>query len=118
MITAEEIIAKVRELAAEQPEFVYPSNTDRAGGMACLYTADDEQPGCIFGQAFASFNIPTEPLETEAIANAWRHLLNNGLVGPPAADQARWMDRVQTFQDTGAEWAYAVQRADELALED
>lgn len=48
-ITSQEIIAEVRKLAEEQPEYIYQ---DGQSGL-CFYHANDEHAACIFGQAFA-----------------------------------------------------------------
>lgn len=103
--TIEQVIAEVRRLADEKPDFVYP----RPPGGSCKYTPDNEQPGCIFGQALSAlgwrFALPE--IEGHGIAGALQRL---NIDTPPR--QTRWCAEVQIAQDGGQPWGEAVQLAD------
>lgn len=105
MITAEQLIEKVRELAAAKPDFVYrrPENS-----TSCLYREHDGMPGCIFGQAFDALGVElTDAHEHKGITRVL------SLLGISVTRlQVEWMMSVQDAQDLGHSWAEAIARAD------
>lgn len=111
-LTTESVAAKVREIAAERPDFTYRK---MAGHRACFYVHRDpntleriEGQGCIVGQAFAALGwvVPLE-LEQKGV----RVVLE--LVGRDVDNEAgHWLDLVQGQQDGGATWDMAVKNAD------
>lgn len=122
MITLQQVIDKVRELAKERPEFVYRDQPG-AGGDECSYTSanvgSDEGEGCIVGQALMRCGLSRETLEDlqDGTAIGIREFLlmldeyveqTSGLSDP----RARWLVKVQNNQDTGSTWADAVWQAD------
>jgi hypothetical protein len=105
-LTFELIEKKVRDLAAERPDFVY----DKGGSEGCRYGANETQPGCIFGQALAALGSP--------VPSYWEGKSINGLMIVmhvfPLTKQKNWASRVQYWQDKGVSWGKSVQNADEL----
>ena len=109
-LTVEAVAAKVRELAAERPGFVYEMS-----GSACLYVHRDpntleriEGQGCIVGQACAALGwvIPVE-LEKKSVGVVL------DVVGRDVNNEAGgWLDFVQGQQDSGHPWGVAVENAD------
>lgn len=97
------IIAAIREVAAESPDFVYK-------GM-CQYVVNG-QPGCLVGHALWRLGLidegieryNTNDLKIKAFDLAW------------AFDRAElaWLGHVQNRQDRGAPWGVAVKDADEV----
>lgn len=107
-VTAAEVIAKARELAAARPKHVYltPSESD----SVCSYYRDrsgEPGQGCLFGQALALLDI-TDPKEGESIFSV---LLDHGI--PCSDSDSEWLTAVQSSQDGGDPWGEAIRLADE-----
>ncbi|QFG25421.1 hypothetical protein [Actinomadura sp. WMMB 499] len=103
-LTFDQVEQKVRELAAENPEFVY----ETGGHTVCQYNPDEEQPGCIFGQALIALERPVPgTLEAEPIAKVLDELGVETTEG-----QKCWVSAVQSRQDTFSPWGEAVNYAD------
>lgn len=109
-VTVTDIIAKVREIAATEPDFMYP----QIGG-ACTYnktTSYDDfvLPQCIFGKALTQLGIPVpSALEGCGIQTV---LARMGI--PFTDEQEQWMRTVQRHQDDHVPWGHAVQAADNV----
>ncbi|WP_157430034.1 hypothetical protein [Actinomadura oligospora] len=103
-MTFEQIESKVRDLADQQPDYVY----DRGSHRDCQYNADGTQPGCIFGQALAAFDLEVpEDMEGTPIADLIGWLgINTSVL------QRIWMRRVQSSQDTGHPWRETIEKVD------
>lgn len=108
--TLDDVVSKVREVAAERPDFVYQSlQTDPLGfNIRCFYR-HGEKPGCIIGQALdrLDYVVPSS-LEGENVYRVLDHLFGE----PQADDRANWLRFVQARQDGGSTWGEAVQYAD------
>jgi hypothetical protein len=110
-LTFEQIESAVRELASENPEFVY----DQGSSPFCKYNPNHEQPGCIFGQAFIALGEPVpsqfDPTEgSELEAGIIRVLEYLGI--ETTVRQRAWADAVQSNQDMSYPWQRAVERGD------
>jgi hypothetical protein len=116
-ISDEALVAEVRRLAAESPDFVYRRpGRDRASGPECFYvhkTEDGEQVGgCLIGQALINLGVPIDEvaeLDTLDIGGAEDVLPQFGI----HTHEAVWAGWVQHYQDTGDRWGVAVMKADE-----
>lgn len=122
----QQIIAKVREIAAEQPDFVYH---EPPGAVSCVYVHDG-RPSCIIGQALWALGLIDATLEHDETP-----VLQPGTVYSPAkpnkvtsrdlfkhlgievdTEEAKWLRAVQSFQDSQFCWLLAVERADDDVL--
>ncbi len=109
VVTADQIIAEVRRLAAESPDFVYQKPEF---SPVCLYKHGDG-PGCLFGQALSNLGIEVD--------ENTRGTINNVLdrFDVDRTDRQRcWMSTAQRRQDHGSSWAEAVRQADDEEAED
>jgi hypothetical protein len=107
-VTAEQIIAEVRRLAAERPDYVYEKPEFSA---YCLYMHGDG-PGCIFGHALHNLGWDFSEEQKGTITSI---LLGDGpdpLV-ETTSQQRLWMRAVQSKQDNAFTWGKAVELADE-----
>jgi hypothetical protein len=122
-IDIDALIKAVRELAAENPDFIYSTHIDSAGAT-CLYTLADGTPDCIIGQAMARIGQPLPP-QTTNVRNGCA-IMDNGVgsaywalaFGVEYFDyqtqdiRHSWLQEVQYEQDARATWAAAVAAAD------
>lgn len=121
-VEASVLEAHVRQLAAEQPEYVYnpKSFPDTGSGARCKYTHTLEDgskvPGCIIGQAI--FNITGKPVDQWRDSGGvldfkfMRDAELDNFAGD-WSDRAKWLANVQSHQDRGISWGEAVRRADD-----
>lgn len=103
-VTAEQIIAEVRRLAAERPDFVYvsPEFSDQ-----CLYMHGENEPGCIFGHALFNLGVDT----SDTYGPIGEVLTMQGIAA--TVRQRDWMRDVQYRQDHRLTWGQAIRDADE-----
>lgn len=112
------LVAEVRRLAAERPDFVYEKQTtDEWASGVCLYVHQDEQQGlvagCLIGHALANLGVPLESLREfdrsgdDTSADAL--LPKFGVSGTVTL----WAMHAQLEQDEGQPWGRAVKLADE-----
>lgn len=113
-ILIESLIAKVRELAEESPDFVYEALRPNL----CFYATGQNCDGCIFGQALLALGVEKDVLE----GFDQRNLSGQSSGIEPILDlldigaserQKEWCTAVQRAQDRGASWSEAVKDADE-----
>jgi len=103
---------KLKELAAEQPDFIYnPSSAGRCNynGPATTRVSLDLQvgpdcEGCIFGQAFQRLGIPKNELNTMASIDSITNCYAN-------RQFPNW-SKVQNSQDNSASWGDAIKFLD------
>ena len=113
-ITTQDVAQKVRELAAERPDFVYrPIIIPRGRGVSCSYVTGADGVGCIVGEALTAlghdFGGTSPALEVTELLNA----LYVGDDGSGTSDHvSHWLQRVQNFQDASCPWWQAVAVAD------
>lgn len=115
--TTAQIIDTVRELANENPDFVYERPlVENAHGVTvessrCQYLHADG-PGCIMGHALSrqGISVPVS-FEGKGINDVLRAF---GFA--PTDEQARWLNNVQRSQDKGNAWSFAVVDGD-MAVE-
>lgn len=111
--TAGQVINKVRDLAEAQPNFVYfKPEVEEDMGNGCLYVhgrgTENERGGCIVGQALMALGVEIEKKhEANNASSVIRHM------GIDHTDkEIQWLDNVQSSQDTGETWEFAVFSAD------
>lgn len=122
--TPEDVVAKVRSLAAARPDFVYEPPTyvnPNTPGPSCHYvhvqTTEDGvylTGGCIVGQALIALGMDSADLheyDNGSGANGSTVVIEQ--IGSVENRKALyWLDRVQNRQDNGGTWAEAVEEAD------
>ena len=105
----DKLIAAIRELAAESPDNIY----DRGQSHACSYVVGEcsnGTQGCIVGQALRRLGLETPDLPTHV--DIYLSLIFDcGVAGGDT--RLLWVSVVQSEQDSGNTWAYAVKSADE-----
>ena len=123
--TTTEVIAEVHKLAAAHPNFTYRP----IKGDSCSYLPDRINPhGCIIGAALTALGCPREALlehegsgvgvmlPATVLSRSWASA--NGC--PPqvaiigTAHESKWLQYVQSGQDSGMSWREAIQSANEL----
>lgn len=110
-ITGADVVREVRALANQSPEFVYTIVDPRG---SCLYVHEDGQGGCIVGQALMALGVSAMELgnhEGDAAPSVIRDL---GIEA--SLEEELWLDGVQTYQDDGETWSFAVRTTD-MAME-
>lgn len=108
------LVAAVREVAAEKPDFVYDAPY---GG--CVYVAD-KQPSCIVGQAAWRLGLIDATFEKDDGINmsgvtTFLRELGADLGDDETLYGREFLDTVQVKQDEGVPWGDAVEIADERA---
>lgn len=112
MFTYEQAKAKLLELAAERPDYVYV--LPRSSRGAAVYADDDGNPSCIVGYVLVD-------LDPEAFEDAHRREENSfspnyGSIAPErVSPAAQLLDMAQDLQDAGFTWGRAVRDAIEYA---
>jgi hypothetical protein len=110
------LVAEVRALAAEKPDFVYTAidfHSDADGGREkCTYVHGDDG-GCIVGQAALRAGMPLDELREkdndDEDTSVSVQFADYGL----SADELLWLSKVQHAQDTNMPWGAAVDHADD-----
>lgn len=121
--TTADVVAEVRRLAAESPDYVYyPKGCEEGEEVSyytgCSYVTGADGKGCIVGQALANLGVPEVYLSMSDGENALGALAGLGLT---TRDHVRFVkDRtpeenfligVQTRQDDATAWGEAVEQA-------
>ncbi len=112
MKTDKDIVARVRAIAAAQPDRRYKKPV--VGGN-CMYVHGDK-PGCIMGQALHAEGVPLDVLaecEGRSVINVIWHL-EDWITREDLNPWVTWLGYVQASQDSGKTWGEAVQHADHL----
>lgn len=118
--TCRDVVAKVREIAAADPDFVY---TPPTGTSRCVYVETNPDgslcPSCIIGRALVALGV--DLAELHASDRAGTTTLAGVMVVRFATDSdpvaLRWLRHVQSSQDDGDRWSVAVRLADEAVPE-
>lgn len=118
-VTVSDIIAEVRKLAEEMPDFVYRPDFENdqvgsANGCSYIYGGCKLYPnccGCIMGQALRRLGVMVpESKDNVPIYLLLKSIdLREGLTGRTEG----WLATVQQEQDRGNAWADCVKAADE-----
>ncbi|ATN92637.1 hypothetical protein SEA_YASSJOHNNY_70 [Mycobacterium phage YassJohnny] len=111
------VIQRIKELAAENPDKI----------ACCRYFGDEGAPCCIVGHVLAEAGIrPMDEDEdgyyigndtTSVLAGTlagqlpWEEL---GIEAPKTTAELRWVAEVQTRQDRGHTWGWAVEMAGDV----
>ena len=105
MINLSELIAAIREVAKENPDFVYQGK--------CQYTPSKENPlGCIVGAGLTKLGFDCSTLVQY---KTFRLLVDEGsLIVNGDNNEVKWIDLVQSLQDgwLDASWSECISKAD------
>lgn len=121
MITIDELIGKVREIASEEPEFRYRNSPDLVA--SCSYfgpIGGVEGSGCIVGRALIALDVDmskvreweNDPKCSTPIGELLYERVVDVDFKEDDEDKVLWLDRVQRCQDTGDTWGDSVTYAD------
>lgn len=112
MFTVDELIAEVRKLADENPDFVYDD-------VACWYLigGNPDTPGCIIGRTIMALSPELKPIlekadETNENINGLFPMLSD-FEFDNNTNEFQWLLSVQSSQDSGSSWEDAIELADE-----
>lgn len=114
--TAEQLVKEVKELAEQNPDFVYSGSDD--GGGWCFYTKsiDSQECGCIIGQGILKLqpNLRSYLQQAEAglIPDVSCLLINLGINYLAESKRLSWLKSVQYSQDRGLSWGDSIHAAD------
>lgn len=107
-----DLIAEVRRLAQDNPDFVYPTNK-RHEGPSCVYNPEEGiygRPACIFGQAFINLGSPVDEDPKLGAGSIECVCTKKGIQFN--SFQGAWISAVQRNQDSGIAWGAALDKAD------
>lgn len=117
-ITDEQVIATLKEVVAEQPNYVYAAPEHMTSGTECFYVHMDadgsnQRPGCVVGHVLSRLGISLDELgeHEDAPAGAVVTRLVDGL----NVVTEDLLQDVQTSQDGGNSWSEALTSALENA---
>lgn len=112
-IEAIDLIAKVREVAAERPDYNYRDEIRKMGFDGCVYQLPNGEPGCLIGQGLFPL------MEDKNIFSEFPSLNNDDVCGLEDAGlitgterEIDWLLFAQDRQDAGCTWSEAVAGAD------
>ena len=124
-LTFDAINKAMREVAAEQPDFVYVTFRNNQLTMAgisasafpsstnCVYFDEDNEPSCIFGKALHKLGISQENIHEDVSID---HLLSDMFGLSFEREQLNFLASVQENQDNDTRkmtWPEAIADADE-----
>lgn len=116
-----EVIRRMREKAAENPDYVYlaPKRLD-SDMHTCVYFegGDPEAPSCLVGYGIAPivtpdmFDVGGFKYEQEEADSVVEHLAARDVLEYDTNTQVQWIVLAQTAQDRKPPWAQAIAVAD------
>lgn len=113
-ITKETLTAKLREVVAGDPDYVYPDAREenweyRTDFGECQYATPDGYPACIWGHVIARLDVSQLPVYDEAVGTGIGEVLQRFRINVNE-DQAfvSACEAAQKTQDTGGTWAEAL----------
>lgn len=124
VVFCSQLIAEIRKLAAENPEARY----ERSGGGqgSCYYTVgriinaeNVNSGGCIVGQAFQRLLSPSDLGKVQSrdgVGSVSACGILDMLGIRHTWQQGEWLRNIQSRQDNGHTWSYAVRFADAAAV--
>jgi len=104
------LVAAVRAIAAEHPDFCYRHNGD---GTSCLYKPTPRNgrvTGCLIGEGLRRIGVSTAGLDKRALVGI-KNLLRRVGLAAQFPEEASWLSDVQSNQDRGHTWGDAVRTA-------
>lgn len=119
-ITASDLIREVRAVAEEHPDFTYANQEGYDPRVGCSYVGaaigDHEGRGCIVGQALERLEFNMEAVKGWELSEASEGTSVTDLMGhfqiPATYAEKNWLAGVQSSQDHGESWGFAVKSTD------
>lgn len=103
-----DLVQKVREIAAANPDFIYRPVKDESGLFPrCSYSRNG-QASCLIGQGMAALGVSIEVLEQLDEEGKSVGLIYSG----DESQDIQWLDEVQAYQDSQMPWGRAIENAD------
>lgn len=112
IITSAQVVAEVRKLAEERPDFVYRSQPGSSPDCSYLgaYMPEEGEPytgeGCIVGQALTRLGVDETALRTVEGQGARGALVDLGIQCSQV--DLDWLSEVQSYQDDHRSWRQSV----------
>lgn len=108
-ITLEQVIAAVREVAAEHPEHIYRTRP-------CTYDPTPDDPlGCLIGAAFRRLGVELSGGGQSVVVVCRNRKMITSTSSIHESHQMNWLSRVQVSQDVGRRtWKAVVADADNV----
>lgn len=119
-ITASDLIREVRAVAEEHPDFTYAAQAGYDPTAGCSYLGvaigNTDGKGCIIGQALERLEFNMEAVkEWELSEPGWGtsvfDLMEHFQI-PTTYAEKNWLAGVQSSQDHGESWGFAVKSTD------
>lgn len=119
--TLGDVVAKIREIAAVNPDRIYVPTGQELGYVSeykvdCMYVHDKDGKavaGCLIGQALHALGVPLGYLRTCEHTDATSVLDRLNLIPYDfLSGNALWVVVVQRYQDEGKPWGECVSLAD------
>lgn len=114
--TVFDVVAKVREIVAANPDFIYVKNPTPGCSLqgSCDYVHNGK-PDCLMAKALHALGTPVHVL-AQCEGMLIRGVLGSVGVDVRSTDQHQragaWLRAVQSSQDDGNEWGQCVEHAD------
>lgn len=120
------VIAEVRKIAAEQPDFNYSEFYGKSNSFTgektatCVYfdddcLAEDSTGKCIVGKALENLGVDSAIFTNDFNLNNSIVSVLDGIIEFESENDRYWLREVQLKQDDGSTWGDAVEAADEYA---
>lgn len=113
-VSEADVIATLRAVVAERPNYVYQKPAHMDDEYSCLYVhtdADDEEkrtPGCVVGHVLNRLGVPLDELEKREGKAAFRVVPDLADMPEGAVDA---LSRAQSSQDDSDTWSMALDYA-------
>lgn len=116
-VTDEQVLKTLREVVAENPDFVYHKQRHQGFFMRCLYVHNkDTHPscGCVVGHVLHRLGVPLEELSKLEL-NPANVLVDRYLRGTDWSEEI--LVDIQIHQDQGHSWGQALKIAENYFAE-
>lgn len=111
----EKVVAEVRRIAAENPDFIYENSVGCAYGRRDADTGE-VVPDCLIGHAFYALGVSGETLAEWGGADSPKVselIMRHYTPGLVTSRESIWLEEVQSGQDNNLPWIAAVSVADQ-----
>lgn len=101
----QKLIDEIREIVAKEPDFVFKDH--------CRYVVAGS-PACLIGHGLWNLKLIDEEFENKQANHEDISTITHAVLGLELdEDEEEWLSTVQSLQDSGGAWGYAVETADE-----
>lgn len=114
-VSAEELERAIREVASENPDFVYRKAFVDDGPPICAYFDEEGCPSCLVGHGLARLGMGKDDIKDLNFVSV-EALFDDGIIETGDTPKS-WFNNVQEFQDTDTPWGQTVRDADMMLRE-